>query len=142
MGAVMTAYELCREISDILSEKHSDELFDYIIHSMDDDGGFLRSRFCYWDKTLRDRNVGEVKTALVATQRPFDFENCTDYYFCDVTTGGKSTIMKMQIYYYDLSDEKEFAARMRVFANVTFCCPIKVDLVNRSYEILPELEPQ
>lgn len=43
MRAFMTSYEFYRETAHILSAKHGDELFDYIIHSMDNDGGFLRT---------------------------------------------------------------------------------------------------
>lgn len=53
-GDVLTLYELLRKVSSILGKNNANELFEYFIHSMDYNGGFLRSRYCYRDKTLSD----------------------------------------------------------------------------------------
>lgn len=61
-------YDFYRKLARILAKDNEEELFQYIIHSMDDDGGFLRSRYCYWSKELPNQKNGrEIKTALVAS---------------------------------------------------------------------------
>ena len=132
----MTSYEFYREIAFILSAKNGDRLFDYIIHSMDNDGGFLRTRWCYSDKTVRDGELTEIRTALVALGYPFDLENCAEYYAQKGDV--KETVLKMQLFYTDLSSPKSFERAMKWSACVGFGYPIKIDLVNKSYEILPK----
>ena len=47
---------------------------------MDYNGGFLRSRYCYWEKTLSDFECGDnLKTILVTLRTPFNFCNSTQY---------------------------------------------------------------
>ena len=47
----MSLYDLLKEISYILTpETHS--LYDYMVHTFDDDGVFLRTRYFYWDKPI------------------------------------------------------------------------------------------
>ena len=76
----MTLYKILRKASENLSKDHSEELFDYFIHAMDDHG-FLRTRYCYWDKIIDDRRVpDDITTILITTKNPFDFENDTEYY--------------------------------------------------------------
>lgn len=136
----MTGYELYRKIAHILSAKNSDKLFDYIIHSMDDDGGFLRTRWCYWDKTLQDGELGDIKTALIALRSPFDFENCTEYYAHKDDFKETLTALKMQLFCYDLSDRDAFDNAADWSAQVTYPYPIKIHLVSGSFEILPRCE--
>ncbi len=40
----MTFLELFHKIAEILAGENAETLYDYILHSMDDDGGFLRTR--------------------------------------------------------------------------------------------------
>lgn len=136
----MTRYELYREIACILSPKHSDELFDYIIHAMDDDGGFLRTRWCYWDTALPDRGLGDIKTVLVTLRSPFDLENDTGYYTHEDGYEEKLTKLKMQLFYSDMSDEGVFIDNMEWSAQVSYCYPLKIDLERRSFELLPRCE--
>ncbi len=131
----MTIYDFYRRVAEILSPKHVDELFDYIIHSMDDDGGFLRSRYCYWEKTLEDHPFVEREVALVALRTPFDFENSTEYY-----RDGNSTLLKMQLFYCDVSDEESFKEEAEWSSCVGFPYPIRVDLKSGTYEILEKVE--
>ena len=70
-GYILSAYS-------ILAKNNADELFEYTIHSMDYNGGFLRSRYCYWEKTLSNFECGDdLKTILVTLRMPFDFCNST-----------------------------------------------------------------
>ena len=135
----MTSYEFYRETAHILSAQHGDKLFDYIIHSMDDNWDFLRTRWCYWDKTLQcSSKIGDIKTALVALKSPFDFENCTEFYEKD--DDRILTVLKMQLFNYDLSGQNSFDSAAEWSAAVGYPYPIKIDMINRSYEILPRCE--
>ena len=71
-GDFLTLYKLLKEVSSILAKDNADKLFEYTIHSMDYNGGFLRSRYCYWEKTLTDFECGDdLKTILVTLRMPF-----------------------------------------------------------------------
>ncbi len=42
----MTRYEFLHRISEILVPEKSEGFFQYLLHSSDDDGDFLRTRYC------------------------------------------------------------------------------------------------
>lgn len=126
-----TMYDFYHKVASTLSKKNADAIFDYIIHSMDDNGGFLRSRFCYWEKTLPDRPFHcKPQIVLVALQTPFDFDASTDYY--EEAKDGLSdypyTKLKMQLFYTDASEERVFRSDAEWSAEVGYPYYIKVDL--------------
>ena len=130
----MTAYQLYKRIANILAPKNNRELFDYIVHSMDSCGGFLRSRFCYADVTLPDKRCGEINTVLVALAEPFDWSSAE---YCE--QGGSQnpkTVLKMQIYLCDLSDGDKFRFAAESCASVGYEYPIRIKLDEKKYEIL------
>lgn len=134
----MTTYEFYRKTARILTSSNEDALFDYIIHSMDDNGSFLRSRYCYWTETLPDMKCGDIQVALFALRSPFDFENSKEYYKYE--DGSQTfTRLKMQLFFFDLSDEKRFMEEAEWSAAAGFSYPIKIDLRDMSYEILPRV---
>lgn len=91
-------YDLLRKISSILAKNNADKLFEYTIHSMDYNGGFLHSRYCCWEKTLSNFECGDdLKTILVTLMMPFDFCNSTQYYEDGDFTNLPFTLLKMQI---------------------------------------------
>ncbi|MCH5274867.1 MAG: hypothetical protein J1E65_03430 [Lachnospiraceae bacterium] len=104
----MTKYEFYKQIASILSPNNSEALFDYIIHSMDNDGFFLRSRYCYSNKPLPDSLLyRDVQITLAALRAPFAFESNTNYYE-DRDGIIKSTVLKMELFLIDLSDVRAF----------------------------------
>ena len=62
----MKTHELYKNIASILTQKNSEELFDYIVHSMDYHGSFLRSRYCYWENVIPDIDCSEIATVLLS----------------------------------------------------------------------------
>lgn len=137
---VLTLYELLKKVSSILAKGNADKLFGYTIHSMDYNGGFLRSRYCYWEKTLSDFECGDnLKTILVTLRTPFDFCNSTQYYEEGDFTNSAFTLLKMQIFLYDLSNKEHLEQEIMWSCGVGFSYPIKVDLINESFEILPAM---
>lgn len=96
----MTLYELLEQISDILTPKtHS--LYDYMIHTFDDGGGFLRTRYCYRKKPIADFAVEDQNMILICFREPF--HEGRPYYRPDPYTesgfGDKLTLVKMQMFY-------------------------------------------
>ena len=137
-GDFLTLYKLLKEVSSILAKDNADKLFEYTIHSMDYNGGFLRSRYCYWEKTLTDFECGDdLKTILVTLRVPFDFGNNVEYYEKSEFANSPFTLLKMQIFIYDLSNKKHLEQEILWSCAVGFSYPIKVDLVNGNFEILP-----
>ena len=67
----MNNYELFRRIAKVITDDNErcEQLFDYIIHSMDDNG-FLRSRAARSEKALPQIEIIEnVRTVLIAFDR-------------------------------------------------------------------------
>lgn len=89
----MTRYQLYEKVANALSKSKASELFNYIIHNMDDNGDFLRSRYSYSENVLPDSKLkGHPKFVLIAMEDKFDF-NSEDLY------NGKNTKLKMQLFY-------------------------------------------
>ncbi len=135
----MKLYELLKKTSSILAKENADELFKYIIHSMDHNGGFLRSRYCYWDKTLSNFECGDnLRTILVTLRTPFDFCSSTQYYEEEDSNNFPFTLLKMQIFLHDLSDKENLERVIMWSRAVGFSNPIVIDLVNESFEIIKD----
>ena len=121
-----------------MARNNADKLFEYTIHSMDYNGGFLRSRYCYWEKTLSDFQCSDnLKTILITLMTPFDFCDSTQYYEEGDFADSPFTALKMQIFLHDLSNMKHLEQAIHWGCGVGFRYPIKIDLVNESFEILP-----
>ena len=135
-------YDFYRKVAKILAKDNSEALFDYIIHAMDDDGGFLRSRWCYWaDKTLENyKGCDNINTALITLNHPFDFEEEIEYYVKDDFTNELLPRFKMQLYLEDISSEERFMEEVNWSSAVGFPYPIKIDMINETYEILERVD--
>ena len=70
-----TLYTLIREISEIITPD-SDEFFNYVINTSDDNGGFLRTSYCWKNTPLKDRSLGRrvYKSLMVTMKQPFKEE--------------------------------------------------------------------
>lgn len=134
----MTLYDLLKKISFILARDNENDLFQYMIHTMDHNGGFLRSRYCYWEKTITDFKCdSSIKTVLVTLRTPFDFDKTKEYYEDSELPEYPFTLLKMQIFLHDLTDNEELETEIKWSRAVGFSYPIKIDLINESFEILP-----
>ena len=86
----MQLYDLIKKVSRILTPE-TDSFYNYILHTSDDDGGFLRTRYCWWDKCLEDKELDdEYKKVLVTSQYPIDI---------DALTNEDATYVKLQFHY-------------------------------------------
>lgn len=69
----MTLIELIEEISKILTP-YSNEFFNYVINTSDNNGGFLRTCYCWRKKAIADIDLGtrQYRVVLLTMQRQFD----------------------------------------------------------------------
>lgn len=91
-----TRYALWRRAAFVLAGANADALYDYILHGMDDDGDFLRTRHERWDEPLPDTPLRNPPTKVMATvETPFDFRHNAHYY-------GKSgrPKLRMQLFFF------------------------------------------
>ena len=130
----MTAYQLIMKISQIIAPERSRELFDYIVFSMENYGGFLRTRHCLADQAVTNKMLTDRKTILLALKEPFDFSS-SPFYNNDGSEYPK-TLLKMQIYLSDLSDSARFRLATEHSASAGYEYPIKIDLSSQKFEIL------
>lgn len=155
---MVTFFEMLHKTAEILTNgKQTEALYDYMIHSMDDDGGFLRTRWVRWEeeKLVNREYSKEPKIFLVSLRSPFEFENNTDYYETEtqtcmtenengelekVTITNQLTKIKMQIFYTDMSNEDEFSDNVNWSGNVGYPYPIRIDFERGTAEILDRVE--
>lgn len=152
----MTFLETLHRTAEILAGENAEKLYDYIIHSMDDDGGFLRTRWKRWEEVVLTNAdySDEPKIFLVALRSPFDLKNNTEYYKEEINTFNTQfesgepetvtitellTVLKMQIFYTDLSDEKAFVSNSEWSACVGYPYPIRVDFERGTAEYLDKI---
>lgn len=148
----MTFFGALHRTAEILAGDNAEKLFDYIIHSMDDDGGFLRTRWKRSEKVLSDADYSdEPKIFLVALRSQFDLKRDTEYYKTN-TFNAKSeddetititellTVLKMQIFYVDLSDEEHFINEAEWSSCVGYPYPIRVNIEQGTAEYLDKVE--
>ena len=67
----MTLYELVKIANDTLTP-NSTLLYDYILNSSDNNGGFLRTSYCKKSKPLKDIDIIKTHIILIAFEEPFD----------------------------------------------------------------------
>ncbi len=97
----MRLYDLLEQVSDILTpQTHS--LYDYMVRTFDDNGGFLRTRFCYWDKPVPNLRIKDLNEVLICFRQPFqegDPYYETERYGENLQYEQKNTLVKMQLFY-------------------------------------------
>ena len=120
----MTLYQLIKELSAILTPE-DDAFYDYVLHTSDDNGGFLRTRYCWWeDRPVQDRELGDgFETVLVTAKRPIDTAALHDR---------SETRVKLQITY---SERQADEAEADWDAQLGYCYVYLFDLKKRMYSM-------
>jgi hypothetical protein len=97
----MTLHELLKVVSDILTPD-SGLLYDYMLYISDDNGGFLRTRFCWWpEREVIDKELsGEKNVILIAMASEMDVKILQDK---------NQTPLKLQIHYSNGNAKLEYA---------------------------------
>ncbi|MBO5034500.1 MAG: hypothetical protein J6C43_02685 [Oscillospiraceae bacterium] len=125
----MTLHGLIRRISDILTPgTHS--FYDYVLQTSDDDGGFLRTCFCFKHHALPDREIEDRTKAVVCFMEPF-----TESY----TDNGRDTCVKLQLSYGGCRG-KNIPAFIRWSWGVGFRVAYVFDLEAGTYEVTDRRE--
>ena len=72
----MDLYSLLDKVSKIISPQ-TDYFYEYALHTFDDNGGFLRTRYCWWDKCLKNHRIKDedYKVVLLTAEEPVDEES-------------------------------------------------------------------
>ena len=98
-----------------------------MLHTFDDDGGFLRTRHCYWDKPVPNHNVPDLEKVLVCFREEY---HEGDKYI-EKSIFGKETLVKIQLFYceYDADDVKWSSC-------VGYGIPYEIDLHTKTYHRL------
>lgn len=98
MSEIDTLHKLLKRLSKILTPE-TDSFYGYALYTSDDDGGFLRTRWCWWDdKPVADHGIApDLHTVLVTARTEIaetgltTRESWEGLYEC--------TTLKMQIHY-------------------------------------------
>ena len=116
----MTLYELLKGICEVVKPKNGD-LYSYMLHTFDDNGGFLRTRWCYWEKELKNKRVQQqYKRVLIAAESPIE----------DAVVGAENVTLKMQLD-YSLTEAQFEDAEYE--AGLGYNYVYIVDLENKTY---------
>lgn len=123
----MQLHELISEVCEVLRVKGGD-LREYMLHTFDDNGGFLRTRYCYLGKELKDKKIGQgYKVVLVTAETPIEEAEV-----------GTDVVLKMQLNYNTV-----YATENDAFFDVEsgYCYVYLVDLENKTYSrVYKEME--
>lgn len=124
----MTLYDLIRGVSEILTPE-TNSLFEYIINSSDDNGGFLRTCWCKKSSPLKDFELRNRKKIVVCFRNPFSEG---DKYFNDGDFSRNETLVKLQLFYgfSNTDDDMVWSAHL--------CYPhaYVIDLENKTAEYI------
>ena len=87
----MTLYSLLKEISSIITPE-DDSFYTYALYTSDDNGGFLRTRYCWCEnKPIKDGEIGDgFENVLVTSKNEINTKD-----FCKKP----ETLVKLQITY-------------------------------------------
>ena len=85
----MTLYELLQKLSNIITPE-DDAFYRYAIYTSDDNGGFLRTRYCWRkDKPIQDKELGNgFETVLVTSKHKINTADMNNEF---------DTLVKLQI---------------------------------------------
>lgn len=126
----MRLYELLKQVSDILTPQSKD-LYKYMLHTFDNNGGFLRTRYCYLDAQIPDRSIPDLEKVLICFRQPY-IEG--DPFYIHRQYGDAlqtETLVKMQLFYSegDMDGDIEWSRQLGY--------PIAyiIALTDRTYEV-------
>ena len=133
----MTTHQLLKRIAEILKPNNTQRFYDFLLHTTEDRGLFLRSGCCKSKKSLNDVECGEITTVLVALNQCWIFET-TDYYE-NPESEYPVTKIRLQISLFDLLDEESLNREIRRSIAAGFGYLIKINLEDGLYEVLSGL---
>ncbi len=121
----MTLYELIAKVSEILTPE-TNSFYDYVLHTSDEIG-CLRTRWCRWEKPVRNFTVPEQENVLICFKAPFREGDA--YYEED--NHAVNTLVKMQFCYDDA--EQEYVLEWS--RSLGYCFAYRIDLQQKTYTV-------
>lgn len=127
----MNLYELFQGIADILTPT-SHSFYGYLLYALDDNGGFYRTRSCYWEKPIEDRKIHDTDEVLICFKSPFTEGD--EYYLPETPAVGKKTIVKIQLFPHPAEDDAAWSEEL----GYKYVC--KINLAKKSFEWIENTE--
>ncbi len=85
-----TLYKLIKQVSNLITPE-SNDFYNYVLYTSDDNDGFLRTRWCWFDKSIADKTLhSEYKKVLVT---------CNKEISADDLVNKEDTNLKLQFHY-------------------------------------------
>lgn len=137
----MQLHDLLKQVSDILDPDGG--VYDYFLHTFDDNGGFLRTRHQYWDQVVKDKEIPELSRVLICFYEAFDadgvfyridFNDVPDGTVFDRLTPYHKTLVKCQLF-YDSDDDDSIQSNLEFSIGNRFEHAYVVDLTNKTYSV-------
>lgn len=111
----MMLHDLLRQVSEILTPE-TGSFYGYLLHTSDDNGGFLRTRHCWWEKPVKDREIADLDRVLLCFEEIFkeedsfyviDFEDLREGEIIAVNelSPNHKTLVKLELYYDSDQDD-------------------------------------
>ena len=121
----MTLYDLIKRVSLIITPE-SDAFYEYVLHTSDNNGGFLRTRYCWRDIPVDNIDLGgrHYNKVLVTMEAPFVEEN-----LCKCS----ETLVKMQ---FDFADTDATLNDADWDAELGYNYVYLFDLDNSTYQMI------
>ncbi len=129
----MTLYELIKRVSDIITPE-TGSFYNFVLYASDDNGGFLRTRYCWWDdKPIEDGELGEgYKTVLVTAKTPITEEDLTDRSEVESVLGTVYTKPRLQFNYAETEADWDSA---EWDTELGYCYAYIFDLEKKTYDM-------
>lgn len=149
----MKLHDLLKQASDIVDP--DDGIFDYFLHTFDDNGGFLRTRHCWWEQVVEDKEIPDLSRVLLCFAEKLDVDGAfytiewvdivEDESILDLNTvDGVSTMAHMSTacrtlvkseLYYDMDDDDYIQTTALSAYDQGWRYAYVVDLTNKTYAV-------
>lgn len=149
----MKLHDLLKQVSDILDPDGG--VFNYFLHTFDDNGGFLRTRHQWWEQEVEDKEIPDLRRVLLCFVDELDVDGAfytiewvdivADESILDLNTvDGESTmahmstacrtLVKLELY-YDMDDDDYIQSTALSAYENGYKYAYVVDLTTKTYAV-------
>jgi hypothetical protein len=148
----MRLHDLLRQVSDILAPGDVG-FYNYLLHTSDNNGWFLRTRHQWWDEKVKDKEIPDLKRVLLCFADELDVggafyvvewndiledESILDVLDDGVTAANMSpackTLVKFELY-FDRDDDNYIQTTALLAYENGYKHAYVVDLINKTYSV-------
>ena len=119
----MTLHKLVKRVSDIITPG-TDEFYKYVLYTSDNNGGFLRTRYCWWDKPFEDRKLPDGYTKVLVT--------CKKEIIVEDLINKKEPKLELQFWYDSLDAKLDY---VECDIEMGYCYIYVFDLVTNAFVV-------